>query len=313
MSALADVAPKALEHDAFVYCSDEEYLGGLVPVIYAALEAGDSVFSVVSRRNADLLREALGATAADVTWIEAEEWYQHPVRTIAAYERTLRTMPEGVAALVVGEVQFGDDTDGNAEWTRYEALLNRVLQQYHARVICPYDARSLPAAVIADAERTHPNLITHATRRHSKRYLEPEALLGQLAIALPEPAKPPTLVLEGVVSPRVGRLAFADAAAAGGFDPDRVGELELAISELLTNAILHGGGGATMRVWTGDTLECIVDDSGVGSDDVLLGFGPPSLGATGGYGLWCARQVFDQVELSRSPLGGLRVHASARR
>ena len=313
MSAVDEIAPAAFEHDAFVYSSDEEYLGALVPLIDGALGAGSRVFAVVSRRNARLLRDALGPGAAHLTWIEAETWYRHPVRTIAGYERTLRTLPEGVTALVIGEVQFGDDADGQAEWTRYEALLNRVLEQYSARVICPYDARRLPAAVVADAERTHPNLVAPAARRHSHRYVEPEALVGQLAIAMPEPSGPPDIVVDDLASPRAGRLAVADAAAAAGFGQDRIGELEMAISELLTNAIVHGGGTATMQVWMGDTLECIVDDGGAGSDDALLGFGPPSASDIGGYGLWCTRQVFDRVELSRSPLGGLRVHASTSR
>ena len=126
-----------------------------------------------------------------------------------------------------------------------------------------------------------------------------------------EPSGPPDIVVHDLASPRAGRLAFIGAAAAAGFGQDRIDELEVGVSELLTNAVRHGGGTATMQVWMGDTLECIIDDRGGGSDDVLLGFAPPGASAIGGYGLWCTRQVFDRVELSRSPLGGLRVHAAA--
>ena len=55
------VDPHSLEHDALVYGSDEEYLAALLPLIEAALDAGDHVFAVVSHRNAGLLREALGS------------------------------------------------------------------------------------------------------------------------------------------------------------------------------------------------------------------------------------------------------------
>ena len=214
---------------------------------------------------------------------------------------------------MIGEVQFGDDPHGHAEWTRYEALLNRVLERYRARVICPYDSRVLPGSVIADAERTHPHLVASAACRASDRYVEPEALVGELPIAVPMPSGPPDTVVQDLSEPRAGRLAFIDAAASAGFAQERIDELEVGISELLTNAIRHGGGTATMQVWLGDTIECIVDDRGPGSDDLLLGFGPPGPGVDGGYGVWCARQVFDRVELSRSPLGGLRVHATASR
>lgn len=313
MNASEHVSPVGFEHDAFVYGSDEEYLGALVPLIGAALDAGDRVFAVVSQRNARLLHEEMGAVAEDVTWIRAEAWYRHPVRTIAAYERTLRELPAGVAALVIGEVQFGDDPDKHTEWTRYEAVLNRVLEPYTARVICPYDSRQLSAAILVDAERTHPNLVESASRCGSDRYVEPEALVRQLAIAVPEPSGPPDLVMGDVGSPRAARLAFVEATLAAGFSAERVGELEVGVSELLTNAIRHGGGTATMSVWLGDTLECIVEDRGAGTDDPLLGFGPPGSGVEGGFGLWCVRQVFDRVELSQSPLGGLRAHASASR
>lgn len=46
------------------------------------------------------------------------------------------------------------------EWKRYESVLNVAFATSSAWIVCPYDARELPAEVVADAERTHPARLT---------------------------------------------------------------------------------------------------------------------------------------------------------
>lgn len=85
----------------------------------------------------------------------------------------------------------------------------------------------------------------------------------------------------------------------------------MAVNELLTNAVLHGGGSSRLRLWlSADELVCAVDDSGDGIDDPLVGFTAPPIGSPGGYGTWLARRLFDRTEFLRSPTGGLSVLAS---
>lgn len=310
MTVVHDRPARPFEHEAFVYGSSTDYVDVLAPLTDAALRAGDHVVAVVPDRNAKLLRSVFGSSASGVTWIAAEQWYRRPVRTIAGYDRTLRDLA-GRPAFVIGEVQFGSTDRDWADWTRYEATLNRVLHRYPARVVCPYDERALPPSVIADAGRSHPFVLTAAGRADSASYVDPEQLCASLPAHVPVPEWPADVVLRAETSVRAGRQAFVEAARRAGFAADRMHELVVGVSEVLTNAIVHGGGSGFVRVWIGDPLVCVVEDAGNGVDDPLLGMRPPSTDASGGYGLWYTRQVFDRTEVARSPMGGLLVYLEA--
>ena len=86
------------------------------------------------------------SAAAQVTFVDAREWYRRPGRTITRYDDVLTAL-EGRKAFVVGEVEFGTTPREWAAWTRYESVLNGVLAHHTARVICPYDGRRLPSMV----------------------------------------------------------------------------------------------------------------------------------------------------------------------
>jgi anti-sigma regulatory factor (Ser/Thr protein kinase) len=302
----------SFEHDAFIYDSDDGYLATLVPLIDEARLAGDTVLAVVPRDNTTLLRTALGV-GAGVQFIDAETWYDHPVTTIARYTAILRSQAADTRAFVIGEVQFGVAEADWAAWTRYEAALNTALHEYDTRVICPYDARALPGAVIEDARRTHPYLLTATDARRSTDYLAAEDLFPLLPPTVAVPSAPPTLDL--VVDDDLGmaRRSFAAAAATRGLALERVDELTLAVSEVLTNALVHGGGAARLRVWsTEDEVTCVVDDSGDGIDDPLVGYTAPRPGSPRGYGTWLARRLFERSDFRRPPTGGLSVMLSTR-
>jgi anti-sigma regulatory factor (Ser/Thr protein kinase) len=308
MTLLGPGTDRCFEHDAFVYATDDDYVETLAPLMAAASAVGDLLVAVVPGHRAALLRAVLGPVADEVTWIEAGEWYRRPVRTIADYERTLQQMPPGTAAFVVGEVQFGATELDWLAWTRYEAVLNRALERHPARVVCPYDVRALPSTVVDDARRTHRHVLERAERRPSDAYVEPEELLRHLAPGAASPAGAPDVDLCLDRSVREGRRAFTAVATTWGLPAARAQELSVAVSEVLTNAVVHGGGRAWLRIWCRDEgLTCVVEDHGAGSDDALLGYLPPAPGAMGGFGLWLTRQLFDDTVLGRSPRGGLLV------
>jgi anti-sigma regulatory factor (Ser/Thr protein kinase) len=303
-----DGGTRTLEHEAFVYGSDDEYVATLAPLLAGAVMAGDVAVAVVPDDRARVLRTALGPRADAVRWIDRAEWYRHPVRTIAAYEQMLRQLAPGTSAVVVGEVCFGDTEHDHDGWTRHEAAVNRALERHPVRLVCPYDARSLPSAVVEDARRTHPHLRERHARRPSGAYVPPEAWMRRRAAHAGTPAGPPDVDHRVGPSVRDGRQIFAATATAWGLPAERVRRLSVGVSEVLTNAVIHGGGGAWLRIWCrDDTLTCVVEDEGEGSDDPLLGYLPPPPAATSGYGLWLTRQLFDRVELLRSPRGGLLV------
>lgn len=315
MTLVSDRGASGLEHHVFFYDDDRLYADVLGAHLRIALAAGDAVIAVVPPRNERLLRGELGSDADRVTWIDATTWYEHPVRAIADYDATLDRLDPSQRAFVIGEVEFGNTERDWHEWTRYEAAVNHALQHHDAHAVCPYDARRLPPGVLDDARRTHPFVLEAHGRRASEHYTPPEQLFDDLGPATRAPAGPPDLDLAvDSGSVRDGRLAFASFVSSLSFPPDRVEELALAVGEVLSNAVRHGGGGARLRIWrTRDgELTCVVDDDGPGTDDPLLGLRPPAPGSEGGYGLWIARRLFDRSELSRAPGGGLSVLLAAR-
>ena len=99
-------------------------------------------------------------------------------------------------------------------------------------------------------------------------------------------------------------------ASAPGCPRQRTHDLVLAVHEIATNSIRHGGGRGVLRVWReADTLICDIRDSGRIARQPLVGRVRPALGQAGGWGLWLANQLCDLVQLRELPDGSVvRLH-----
>lgn len=294
-------------HEAFVYESDPVFAGAMAPFLREGLRAGEGAMAVTTPANVALLREALGRRDAEqVEFVDAGSWYRRPATTIAAYRRALdEQLAAGAPRVrIVGEVEFGSSDPRRAEWTRYESLLNRVFAGAPAWIVCPYDARRLPGRIVADAERTHPVLRVKDGRGPATRYVEPEAFVRQVAVD----GWPATDELLADIEARadLGELRRAVTAAAGGagLSPVAASDLVTAVNEVATNALVHGGGSARVRVWRAPAgVACEIVDPGPGFDDPFAGFIPPEGRTAGGMGLWLARQLCDTLEVRREGEG----------
>ncbi|NLU78310.1 ATP-binding protein [Micromonospora sp. HNM0581] len=91
--------------------------------------------------------------------------------------------------------------------------------------------------------------------------------------------------------------------SAAGLTGDVAEDLVLAVHELVTNAVLHGGGRGRLDVFRrADLLVCEVTDHG----DVRGGDLPMNLPATntpGGRGLWLAHHLTGALTITRRPDG----------
>jgi serine/threonine-protein kinase RsbW len=88
----------------------------------------------------------------------------------------------------------------------------------------------------------------------------------------------------------------------------------VAVNELLTNAVRHGGGGGRLALWTtGGRVLCEVGDTGPGLPGLLGGGGPvrPATDQPGGWGLWLAEELTDAFEVTTGA-GGTTVRVSSR-
>ena len=297
---MAELAGAQLEHDAFLYGSDEQLVTAMVPFLQEGLTRGDAAAAVTTPGNLALLRDRLGADA-HVSYVEAADWYVRPAAAIAQFDAAIRELIDGGAPhlRVVGELPFGSTAGEHASWNRYEAIVNEAFKRAPLWVVCLYDTRALPEQLIEAARRTHPTLFEARRRRQSADYVEPAVLLGQI----PEPsvpvAGPPRLQLRIDGDPRGWRHSLAGAVEAEALPRGRAEEFLIAVGEVVANALGHGHGLAELTLWsTNDGVVCAVHDDGPGVDDPFAGYLPPGNDdAAQGMGLWIARQLSDSLAI----------------
>lgn len=295
-------APGTFAHEAFFYRSDEGYVAALVPYLREGLQHGEAVAVATAPARIDLLRDALGADARAVVFLPDHDWYVRPVATIAGWARMVSgAVARGRSrARLVGEVRFGP-AEKHPGWVRCEAAVNRALAGLPARLVCPYDERTLPADLIAEGRRTHPGIL-NGQSRDNDGYLPPEKLLA----LVPEPPFPvsgdPVIELAiGATVAGLRDLVRDRGTAAAWLPPNRLDDLILALSEVATNGVRHGHGRCLLRVWALDgAVVCEVTDEGSGPPDPLVGYLPPRPGATGGMGLWLVQQICDALSIDTS-------------
>ncbi|MEV4285088.1 ATP-binding protein [Nonomuraea bangladeshensis] len=101
------------------------------------------------------------------------------------------------------------------------------------------------------------------------------------------------------------RRTVAEHAAREGLAGPRLEDFVLAVNEITTNAVVHGGGCGTLRLWShAGRLWCEVSDEGPGLPPGWTAARPPPTGLeSGGRGLWLMRTLCDQVMIVSGPRG----------
>jgi anti-sigma regulatory factor (Ser/Thr protein kinase) len=91
--------------------------------------------------------------------------------------------------------------------------------------------------------------------------------------------------------------------AEGSLGKARTEDLVLAVNELTTNSVRHGGGVGTLRMWTeSDVLVCEIHDAG-NIADPDAGLTPPTPDQPSGRGLWVVRQLVDLMRIRTAHTG----------
>lgn len=101
------------------------------------------------------------------------------------------------------------------------------------------------------------------------------------------------------------RHSVASCAEAAGLAGDRLDDFVVAVNELLTNAVRHGGGVGRVALWSADgEVVCEVSDSGHGLRDARRepSVRPPA-DQPGGWGLWLAEELTDTFRLTTGDQG----------
>lgn len=297
------------QHDALLYASDTELIETIVPFVYAGLSAGDVILVYGDGLQLTVLREALGDDPA-IQFADADGLHQNLAATLQSYQQMFDhdtgTVPRGIRS--TGPAPLDDDPAANADWIRYEALVNHVLAPYPFQAICTYDTRTQPADRVASARRTHPHVRWAGSRVCSPGYLEPAEVLLQIGPATPPPveATAPALQIEDGRDLAAVRHELYLAVHDSGLPAESADDFLAAVNEVLVNALQHGQDPVTVRLWCrSDRVHCAVSDAGGGISDPLAGYtSPHSVTEPGGIGLWMARQLCDQLAIGPAFDGG---------
>jgi anti-sigma regulatory factor (Ser/Thr protein kinase) len=293
-------------HEAYLYRGAEEFLAGTVPFVREGIASGQPVMVAVVEPRAGLLREALGADAAEVEFVDMAVLGRNPARIIPGWRRFLdEHCRDEQPVRGIGEpIWSGRRAAEVAECQLHEALLNLAVDPDTPMWLrCPYDVEALDPAVVEEAHRSHPILVELDSYAGSRWYGGAHHVSDSFGAGLPEPPEHVEGVEFGWADLAPVRDAIAAHAAVAGLDAERTWELALAAHEVAVNSVRHGGGRGTLRVWREpEALCCEIRDSGR-IDDPLAGRRPPVGDQEDGRGLWLANQLCDLVQVRSGPEG----------
>jgi anti-sigma regulatory factor (Ser/Thr protein kinase) len=299
-------------HEALLYAGDDGFVEGTLPWIRDAVAAGEPILVVVSAARIARLREELGAQADGVTFADMADVGTNPARIIPAWREFVDAHAgQGRRLRGIGEPIWADRSpDELVECQRHEALLNLAFAGAEDFwLLCPYDVDALDPEVIDKAHCSHPAVVSGDEIRHSETYEDLGAVAAPFAEPLSEPPSGADVLPFAAGTLAVVRRLVALRATEAGLSAVGTSDLVLAVNEVATNSIRHGGGEGVVRAWrTDEMLIFEVADAG-GIPDPLAGRVRPGSGQSGGHGLWLCNQACDLVQLRSYARGSVvRLH-----
>jgi anti-sigma regulatory factor (Ser/Thr protein kinase) len=303
---------QTFSHEAFLYADEHEFLDGTLRFIREGLTDHEPVMAALSAAKIARLRAELGEDARRVCFVDMAQVGSNPARIIPAWHAFVGGRPApGRPIRGIGEPIWAGRTPAElVECQRHEDLLNLAFADTPAfRLLCPYDTEALDATVIHEARCSHPIVVEDGVDHESTGYRGLRAVAAPFVKPLPEPASPAAEMTFDIDTLGAVRRMVSWHASGAGLSARRAGDLILAVDELATNSVRHGGGWGVLRVWDdGGALICEVRDRGH-IDEPLVGRRSPSTDQPGGFGVWLVNQLCDLVQM-RSFAGGtvVRLH-----
>jgi hypothetical protein len=274
MSTVAASRPGRF-HEVGFYRSDAEFRALIVSFVEEGAAAGQPVIIGYDDRKASLLRSWLSDPAA-VTFITDGSLYATPARAIASYW----TMFERHTAAGASQIRIAGDVphEGNggrfAGWDRYESAATTVWNQFPVWSRCLYDATTAAPRVLDIAARTHPRIVLPSGQcQDNGRYQHPAGF--QPLPPDPDPLERSAPALE-LTDPSPAQIRRAVTSIGHGQVPAPVlQDLQIGVSEAVSNAWLHGRPPVTARIWAASGRMLVhVHDTGPGPADPLAGLVP---------------------------------------
>lgn len=287
---------ETFEHPALFYSTPTEYTDRTVAFVREGLAAGEPVAVAVPGPNLELIRTGLGADAEGLLLLDMTEAGRNPGRIIPGVLRRFADAHAEGRVRIIGEpIWAGRSEVEYPACAQHEALINAAFEGRAVTILCPYDESRLSEQVLTDARITHPTVISDG-REEASGVFDWEAVVSRYNHALP-PAQHAPLFSYGAEDLPQARAFAVEQAARLGLAGQRLRDAELAVAELTTNSVVHGGGKGTLAVWAQDGQVVMeVRDAGRLTDP-LAGRRPPQPGQIGGRGLMLVHYVTDLVRV----------------
>lgn len=296
-------------HTSLLYESDSDYATEAGGFLRDGLERGHRGLVMAPPSRTELLRSELGSDVDEVTFVDDSIAYTPQWNAYRVLLDFAAAAPD-VRSCVIAEQRVGRRTPAElVDYRRLESAINLVFAEQAVDLLCPYDA-ALPGDLLDIAVHSHGGLRRRGTVAANPGFQDPLAVLMDLSAVAVPPAGSTTLDCSQHSDVALVRRSVRARGAEIGLDPDVVGDVTLALTEVLTNALLHGSPPTLVHLYDEDGMwVCHVQDGGGLPVDLLSGVVPPAQPADHGYGLWLARQLVSAVDVSSSPTGThVRLH-----
>ncbi|MDQ0585811.1 sensor histidine kinase [Streptomyces rishiriensis] len=297
----------SFRHELYPYRGDAHFLSGTLGYIHEALEGGEAVVVAVPSAKASLLRSELADESA-VTFVDTTTLGPNPGRLIDAWVDWMKERGEGDRPVRgIGETAWREARSAAhlSELRYHEWILNRAFARSSAwSMLCPYDAADEDQSALQALSRCHPLIREDGRHMRNEGYLSAEEYPFE---ALNPPCDPFQELSYTHGDLTAIRSKVSQCATDAGVTEDQQRKLAVAVTEIATNSIRHGGGRGTLRTWTqNSTFLCEFRDAGY-IPDVMVGRTRPATDQIGGRGLWLAHQLCDLVEIRSTPDQGTTV------
>ena len=262
-------------HEVGFYSHDAEFRALIVPFVEEAVAAGQPVIIGYDDRKASLLRSWLSDPAA-VIFIADNSLYATPARAIASYWKMFeKHIAAGATQIrIAGDVPHEGNGGRFAGWDCYESAINTVWDRFPVWSRCLYDATTAAPSVLDTAARTHPRTVLPSGQFLDNDRYQPPADFQPLP-SDPDPLERCVPALE-MTDPSPAQIRRAVTSIGHGQIPAAVlQDLEIGVSEAVSNGWRHGSPPVTARIWAASGRILVhIHDTGPGPAGPVAGLLP---------------------------------------
>lgn len=299
----------AATHTTLLYDGDRHYASATGRFLREGLEAGHRTLVMAPASRVEAIRGELGRDADEVAVVDDAVAYGPQWNAYRVLLDFASAAPD-VRSCVIAEQPLTARTPAElVDYRRLESAANLVFAEHPVDLLCPYDA-GLPGHLVDIALDAHDGVLSDGCVAPNDRFRDPLAVLADLSAVAAPPAGAATLDCSHLSDLTLVRGLVRSRSAGRGLDPGVVADLELAVTEALTNALVHGSAPVLVHVYDEDrTWVWHVQDGGGLPVSPLAGLLPPAEPTDHGYGLWLARQLVAAVDVGSDGSGThVRLH-----